>query len=212
LPTKAGGWGVLIAFTVFGAAVGATAYLAIREIADAAVAVRMPPAATDPSGIRASDAPAPESVATDRAATPVDSVDMASADEAPVTAESPQPAPPPGKPAPRRSVTENRIAKGASGRAKPAAPARMGETEATITPAEVAEIDPPGPVIASAAIAPEPPVPDRWETMSAALATCSRENFLASVVCTERVRLQYCEGFWGAVPQCRAATRPGASR
>src|SRR5437667_6874544 len=33
LPTKPGGWGLLIAFTVFGAAIGATAYLAIEEIA-----------------------------------------------------------------------------------------------------------------------------------------------------------------------------------
>src|SRR5262245_39023276 len=34
IPTKPAGWGVLIAFTVFGAAVAATAYLAVEEIAE----------------------------------------------------------------------------------------------------------------------------------------------------------------------------------
>jgi hypothetical protein len=59
---------------------------------------------------------------------------------------------------------------------------------------------------------PEPPVPDRWETMSAAIATCARENFFSGIVCAERVRFQYCEGFWGQVPQCQAGTRPGTPR
>jgi len=73
-------------------------------------------------------------------------------------------------------------------------------------------VQPSAPVIASAAVAPQVQAPDRWELMSAALASCARENFLADVVCAERVRHQYCEGFWGQVPQCRAATRPGAAR
>jgi hypothetical protein len=47
--------------------------------------------------------------------------------------------------------------------------------------------------------------------MNAALAACTRETFLAGVMCTERVRYQYCEGFWGQVAQCRAAT-PGSGR
>jgi hypothetical protein len=211
LPTKPGGWGVLITFTVFGAAVCANAYLAVQEIAERAVAVGMP-AATEPSGARASVVPVAESLESERPAKRVESVDMPSSDNAPVIAESLDQTPSPEKPAPRRSVTANRIGRDAAARANPAASARVGEPEVTIAKAELAEIATTAAGIASAEIAPEPPVPDRWDTMSAALASCSRENFLAGVVCAERARLQYCEGFWGQVPQCRSATRPGTSR
>jgi hypothetical protein len=71
------------------------------------------------------------------------------------------------------------------------------------------------PVTASVARAPVPEapvVPDRWEAMNAALASCSGQNFLAGLVCSERARLQYCDGFWGAVPQCRGATRADDAR
>jgi hypothetical protein len=106
---------------------------------------------------------------------------------------------------PRKAMTETR--KKAPSRTSAAAPEAAGESKSTIAPAETVSAPAPAP-----APAPEPPVPDRWEAMNAALAVCSRETLLAGVMCTERVRYQYCEGFWGQVPQCRAATRPGSSR
>ena len=66
--------------------------------------------------------------------------------------------------------------------------------------------------VAPAAIAEVAAAPDRWEAMIAAITRCSRESFLTGVVCSERVRLQYCDGYWGEVPQCRGATRPDTSR
>jgi len=55
--------------------------------------------------------------------------------------------------------------------------------------------------------APPPPAPkpqvrsDPWQQMSEAIARCPAE-FLGRLVCEQRVRLQYCEGQWGKVPQC----------
>ncbi len=65
---------------------------------------------------------------------------------------------------------------------------------------------------APAAVSEVAAAPDRWESLNAALVRCSRENFLAGIVCSERARLEYCDGFWGQVPQCRGATRPETSR
>jgi hypothetical protein len=47
------------------------------------------------------------------------------------------------------------------------------------------------------------PVPrvDPWQQMAEAIGRCP-EAFLGRVVCEQRVRLQYCEGHWGQVPQC----------
>ncbi|MEP6996563.1 MAG: hypothetical protein ABI900_02890, partial [Betaproteobacteria bacterium] len=54
------------------------------------------------------------------------------------------------------------------------------------------------------ALAPAPrqvPRADTWRQMNQAIGSCP-EGFLARVVCEQRVRLQYCEGHWGQVPQC----------
>jgi hypothetical protein len=86
-------------------------------------------------------------------------------------------------------------------------PAQQAAAENVIV--ESVQAGPP-PTLASNAIAPVPTVRERWAGMNAALAACSQENFIAGVLCTERVRLEYCDGFWGQVPQCRAGTRPGS--
>src|SRR5437867_11015382 len=62
----------------------------------------------------------------------------------------------------------------------------------------------PAKVAAAASATPEPARPDRWQLLHDALAQCTRENFLARVVCEQRERLKYCEGYWGQVPQCPA--------
>jgi hypothetical protein len=38
--------------------------------------------------------------------------------------------------------------------------------------------------------------------MTEDLARCTRENFIERVVCDQRVRVRYCEGYWGKVAQC----------
>jgi pyruvate/2-oxoglutarate dehydrogenase complex dihydrolipoamide acyltransferase (E2) component len=49
--------------------------------------------------------------------------------------------------------------------------------------------------------APSPP-PDRWRQMRDAMSKCSGETFFKRVACEQAVGLQYCEGYWGRVPQC----------
>jgi hypothetical protein len=44
--------------------------------------------------------------------------------------------------------------------------------------------------------------PDRWQLMKEAMARCAGENFFKRVACEQGVGLQYCEGYWGKVPQC----------
>jgi hypothetical protein len=44
--------------------------------------------------------------------------------------------------------------------------------------------------------------PDRWREMREAMARCAGDNFFKRVACEQGVGQQYCEGFWGKVPQC----------
>ena len=223
IPATPAAWGVLVAFTVFGAAVVGTAFLAVQEISEQALKGQIPPSASEPSATRPNILPHAHDGAV--GATGIPAMEKAPVEpiapvpveppraEAPTpVVESPQVTPPPEKRAPRKVATETR--KKPATRAVPAATDTAVESKATI--AGQATIAAPKPAIAApsptAAPAPAPPVPDRWETMNAALAACSRETLLGGVMCTERVRYQFCEGFWGQVPQCRAATRPGSSR
>ncbi len=218
IPTTPAAWGVLIAFTVFGAAVVATAFLAVQEISEQALKGQIPPSVSEPSTARPNILPqAPDGMA---GATGIPATEKAPAEpivpapvepphaEAPTPViESPQVTPLPEKRVPRKAATETQ--KKPSTRPVPAVTDSAGESKPTIAALEPVAVAPSSP---AAAPAPARVAPDRWETMNAALAACSRETLFAGVMCTERVRYQFCEGFWGQVPQCRAATRPGSSR
>ena len=72
----------------------------------------------------------------------------------------------------------------------------------------------PPPEVAAAAPKPPPatqPVVDRWTRMRDELSRCTREDFIARVICDQRVRFRYCDGYWGKVVQCpgNPATEPG---
>jgi hypothetical protein len=58
-----------------------------------------------------------------------------------------------------------------------------------------------------AAAAPPPPrvVPDRWQNMRDALVQCDSEGIIGGLICGQRVRMQYCDGYWGKVAQCPGA-------
>jgi hypothetical protein len=43
--------------------------------------------------------------------------------------------------------------------------------------------------------------PDRWHVMYASLASCDGD-LIDRIVCNQRIRLRFCEGYWGEVPQC----------
>jgi hypothetical protein len=52
---------------------------------------------------------------------------------------------------------------------------------------------------------PPPPAPDRWQTMRDAQAQCDRQGVFDGLICGQRVKMQYCDGYWGKVPQCQGA-------
>ncbi|MEO7500390.1 MAG: hypothetical protein ABIX11_12455 [Casimicrobiaceae bacterium] len=97
-------------------------------------------------------------------------------------------------------------------------PAR-GEARAPpkISPAAV----PPGSLPAPANVAPPParvpaeppaapaipvaPVQDRWAQMAAEQQQCRKENLFNRVICDQKVRIRFCNGYWGTVPQCPGA-------
>jgi hypothetical protein len=65
----------------------------------------------------------------------------------------------------------------------------------------------PPPVIAVAPPPPPPvvrevPRPDRWQLMTDAIARCPRIDIAGRFFCEQRLRAQYCEGYWGQVPHC----------
>ena len=88
---------------------------------------------------------------------------------------------------------------------KPATSKRVAAAPKAVAPppeapaeVEVVRVPPPEP----APPAPQPaPRIDPWQQMSEAIGRCPA-GFLDRVVCEQRVRLQYCEGQWGQVPQC----------
>ena len=88
----------------------------------------------------------------------------------------------------------------ASKRAPEPAPPPPPDQPATARFAAATEPPAPQPAVAPA---PRPaPAPDRWQLMADAITRCGREGFLAGVICEQRVRLQYCEGYWGEAAQC----------
>ncbi len=77
-------------------------------------------------------------------------------------------------------------------------------TFATINGDPPEAVAPPPEPVKIAAVAPSPPrpVPDQWQTMRDALTSCDREGGLGGFICGQKVRVQYCDGYWGKVSQC----------
>ena len=49
---------------------------------------------------------------------------------------------------------------------------------------------------------PAQPAEDRWGRFAEELKRCQGESFMSRVICDQRVRLRYCDGYWNKVPQC----------
>ncbi len=67
-------------------------------------------------------------------------------------------------------------------------------------------VQPPAPEPVAAPAPPPRPAPDRWQTMRDALSECDRQGVFDGLICGQRVRIQYCDGYWGKVPQCPGVT------
>jgi hypothetical protein len=131
----------------------------------------------------------------------------AAAAEPAVPLAAPQVAPAAPVPPPNPPVAEVSPPATKAGRVRPRAAPRPDPkaVAATEVPPVVVEpvAPPPEPVPPPPPPAPRPaPPPDRWQTMSNALAQCAREGGFGGFLCDQKVRLDSCEGYWGRVPQC----------
>ena len=104
----------------------------------------------------------------------------------PSTASRAHRAPPP-KPAATATAT-----------AQPPEPAPAAETPKVVQA--------PPPVHRAAAPAATTHAIDRWQRLDNELSRCTREDFITRVICGQRVRFRYCDGYWGKVPQCPGNT------
>jgi len=81
------------------------------------------------------------------------------------------------------------------------APRPIAEPNATdAAPAPAPQVE--APVQQARANIVAPANADDGQSLAAMLEKCSEEKFLAGVICEQKVRLRYCEGKWGQVPQC----------
>jgi hypothetical protein len=112
------------------------------------------------------------------------------------------PAPPPESQQPRAVAPTSPAPKtpraSSSGQSTSRQPVAQPSAPVAPAPAPQAQARPapPAPVPAAA------PLPDRWAQFAEDLHRCERETFLSRVVCDQRVRIRYCDGYWGKVPQC----------
>ncbi len=176
------GWPIAPGYFLAAAVVIGVAYLAwhVARPTHAAPAAALPPAESQAT-VPSAPAGPPASAATTQAK------DVAEASTSP--------------PAPRAPVVA-RAARGAPKRAvetPPVPAATPTDRFAVATPREL-----PAPVPMPDAVLPvrEAPAPDRWQVMSDQIVRCGRDGFLAGVICEQRVRIKYCEGYWGSAPQC----------
>ena len=72
-----------------------------------------------------------------------------------------------------------------------------------VPPPEMRPAPAPAPVVA--AVAPPPPAvrpPDRMQLLAQAFAQCPTDGVLARMVCEQKARIQYCDGYWGQASLC----------
>jgi hypothetical protein len=87
-------------------------------------------------------------------------------------------------------------------KAPPAPPAPPVEVIMPTIPAPAPEPPPPPPK-------PAPP-PTRESQLAAAFAACTSSDALEKAICQQRARVDFCEGYWGLVPQCPARRESGS--
>jgi hypothetical protein len=82
---------------------------------------------------------------------------------------------------------------------------KLPATPSTTAPAPAAPVAAARPAApATTAPAATGAVTDRWTRFAEELRLCQGESFLNRVLCDQRVRVRYCDGYWGKVPQCPA--------
>lgn len=181
---------------------------------DQSVMSAFPPEAT-PSPRRPIDSPSPAPAPpSDALAQPSD----ASASAAPAAAMPEAPPARAGEPGEREGAASGSATQPIEIRPLPAKPAarpahRRAATEKAQPPTQPPPMQAPAPPPVRApevAVAPQAPAPavDRWTRMADEQSRCTREDFIARVICDQRVRFRYCGNYWGKVPQCPGSPAP----
>ena len=126
---------------------------------------------------------------------------------------------PPVKPdseakAPAKDAMSADVAMSGSGKAAGTAAVKMDSSKAAPVKGAIpggtpgsspSATESPGPVAQAGAPSQPGQPPNRWQQMREAMARCAGDNFFKRVACEQGVGQQYCEGFWGKVPQCPGA-------
>jgi hypothetical protein len=158
------------------------------------------PPPTQPSSPRASteSSATPPSIATETSKGPDAKSAAPTADEA-KSSVAPAEEPKSTSAAPPKSDSKG-ASKATSSR--PAAAPVITAPSAPAAPPQIAA----HPVAPASGMATAPsPVVDRWAQFAEELHRCQAEAFLSRVVCDQRVRIRYCDGYWGKVAQCPGA-------
>ena len=181
-PRRAGQWPIIvgaIGMVLVAVVVGSSGHWfgASKSDTFAAVPIERPPAQASPSAASIVRSSTPGAAAAGVAAT------------VPVVAN-------PAEALPPAAATKADAAARPGARRRPEkAPIPLPSPE-PLPPPVVAIERPPPPVVR------EVPRPDRWQLMNEAIARCPRADISSRVSCEQRLRAQYCEGFWGQVAQC----------
>jgi len=130
--------------------------------------------------------------------------------EAPAAAGTAPSAPVAGTPVEIKPLPPHPGAARPAHRAEPA----KSPTDAAAPAAEATAEAPPAPstaprtTTAATAAAPAAHADVRWQRMNDELSRCTREDFITRVICGQRVRFRYCDGYWGKVPACPGNPTP----
>jgi hypothetical protein len=152
---------------------------------------------------RAAPAAEPEKEAATTSQAPAEAASASSPTATPGEAMPPTSGTPvPGQPATRASAAPKTAVARAAPKTAPAKPVQT--PPAMSTPAQApapapapSKAPPPSKTVTAQA--------DRWQMYADEMARCAKENFFARLGCQQRTRAQYCEGYWGKVPQCPTA-------
>lgn len=85
-------------------------------------------------------------------------------------------------------------------------PTRAVQNVATPDSSPVPQMNPTRVAVAAVAPAPararEDSRSDHWQRMAAAIRSCNGREFLGGLLCEQKVRIEYCEGWWGRAAEC----------
>ena len=115
--------------------------------------------------------------------------------------------PPAAPPAATRAKSGTRSAK-AKATVEPLSGLALSPTDATVNSGSGSSSETSTSQQVARANVPQPAAaPDGPQDLTVMLERCSGERFLAGVICEQKVRLQYCAGKWGQVPECSSKPR-----